>query len=420
MNAASIVSYALPSSLVFCPLHAQSHGRPIAKGPATRDGLKCKQCASVILVGESFAWAQSWDPSMGGGKAGAKRGRRPATVSSVPSMVEASPVAAPVQAPIVQAPPAAVPVAAAPVVSSVPSTTDFDLIVSVARKVARETVSGEISTVEARIAAIEAKPAQSSPVTIVHSWTPNAAEGPAPVVAIGPVHKDFPMLVKKARAALRSGSHLWVYGGAGWGKTHHVGLLAQALGLDFGMQGAIADRFVDLLGFKSPTTGDYQRTAYRDSVEHGRLHLCDEIDASTDPGTPLAINASLSYSLAPFPDGQVKRHPNFLLVGAANTDGNGATADYVGRIRFDGAFLNRFIRVQWGEDYALETSLYPDAAPRVQDLRDRARDRGIKALITMRESSKVRGMLAEGFTLKEACEIAIGSLMTASQYQSIA
>ncbi len=402
------------------------NGRNVtADKTASTDKLVCGGCKSRITNGANFAFTG------GGGSWGGKRraksnapsmvtGNAPSIGPSIPGgqsvaintlYEQAAPTVAPV--PAVMTPP--VPVAPVPV------STDLDVMISIARKVARETVAGEIGGLDTRIAAIESKPATVGPqVTYIATYTPNAPEGPSPATAIGPVHKDFPELVRLARSAMASGSHLWVYGGAGWGKTHHVGLLAGALGLDFRMQGAIADRFTDLLGFKSPTSGEYQRTTFRDSVEFGGLHLCDEIDASVDPGTPLAINAALSYSFAPFPDGKIARHARFMMVGAANTDGNGATADYVGRIRFDGAFLNRFIRVQWGEDYALETALYPNAAPRVQALRDRAKDRGLKVLITMRESAKVRGMLSEGFTLAESCERAIGSLMTRDQYRSIA
>lgn len=244
-------------------------------------------------------------------------------------------------------------------------------------------------------------------------------EGPNAPEDIGPVHRSFAALVQEARAALRDGMGLWIHGGAGWGKTYHVHLLSRVLGMTYRMQGAIADRYTDLLGYVRPTDGVYQRTQFRDSIEHGGLHLFDEIDASTDPGTPLAINAALANGMAPFPDKLIPRAANVLIIGNANTVGLGATARYTGRIRFDGAFLDRFVPFAWEEDEDLESTLYPDAAPRVQEIRARAKARAIDVVISMRASAKLQSRLSLGMDPKRAERVAIGGLMTESQWQSV-
>ena len=75
------------------------------------------------------------------------------------------------------------------------------------------------------------------------------------------------------------------------------------------------------------------------------MFLLDEIDAG-NANTLVFINAALSGNICSVPNRQDKtiaeKHPNFVCIAAANTFGNGADRQYVGRNQLDAATLDRF------------------------------------------------------------------------------
>ena len=87
-------------------------------------------------------------------------------------------------------------------------------------------------------------------------------------------------------------------------------------------------------GFK---WSDFART-YRD----GGVFLFDEVDAA-DPNMFIVLNDAISGDTFSHPYvGKIKKHENFIAIAGANTFGTGATAQYRGRARMDGAVLERF------------------------------------------------------------------------------
>ena len=79
--------------------------------------------------------------------------------------------------------------------------------------------------------------------------------------------------------------------------------------------------------------------------ENGGVFLFDEVDAA-DPNTLLFINQALANGSFYRPQRkgrtQVKRHPDFVCLAAANTFGTGANMVYAGRERLDESTLDRF------------------------------------------------------------------------------
>jgi cobaltochelatase CobS len=137
------------------------------------------------------------------------------------------------------------------------------------------------------------------------------------------------------------------------------------------------------------------------------LVILDELD-SWDQSCTLALNAALANGYAAFPDGMVKRHPDSIIIGAGNTHGTGATAEYVGRNRLDQAFLSRFpVKIVWENDPALEVNTTGNAefARMVQAARIRAQAKGLKHLIDSRHMSAGAALIAQGFTMQEAAEL---------------
>lgn len=196
--------------------------------------------------------------------------------------------------------------------------------------------------------------------------------------------------------------HAWLAGPSGSGKTHLDRQVAKASGLAFYMTGAVQSKY-DLVGFKSPT-GDEStlKTPLRMAWECGGVFAWDEIDAS-DPKALCAFNALLDGGdTFAFPDGMVKRHADFVCIASANTWGNGATADYVGRNKIDGATLTRFVRVSVGYDEQLERDMVgeegADWARFVQRIRAAVSREGLKVLITPRHTLQGAGLLRSGAT----------------------
>ena len=187
------------------------------------------------------------------------------------------------------------------------------------------------------------------------------------------------------------------------------------MGLSFHFNGAIANAF-ELLGFID-AGGTYHRTAFREAFENGGAYLFDEVDGS-DNSAILALNAALANGQCQFPDGMVKRHPDTVIMASANTHGLGATAEYVGRARIDGAFLDRFgVRFNWGYDNALEIAIsgHEGFARRVIAARTRASVAGLKVLITPRASQAGAALIAAGMTEDEAAEMTYLANLSADQ-----
>lgn len=235
-----------------------------------------------------------------------------------------------------------------------------------------------------------------------------------PKVDVGHQHKQFDTLVK----ALVARVNVWLAGPSGSGKTTGAMSAAKALGLEFFFTGAISDAY-GLTGYND-ANGRYVRTAFREAWEKGGVFLWDEVDAS-DPTALLAFNAALANSRAAFPDGIIARHPDCVLIAAANTYGHGATQEYVGRMKLDAAFLKRFAFISWGYDEALEmvTAPNPKWTKRVQEIRKKVEAKKLRVLVTPRESYLGAQLLAAGLTQQEVEEMLLKNQMTPEQWQAI-
>jgi cobaltochelatase CobS len=188
----------------------------------------------------------------------------------------------------------------------------------------------------------------------------------------------------------------WLAGPAGSGKTTAARMAADALGLTFGPMGAMSQAH-ELLGFVD-ANGTFHETPFTRAYRAGGVCLLDELD-SADASITLLLNGPLDNGLLTLPTGEViERHPDFVCIGAGNTWGNGATAEYMGRNRLDGAFLDRFAGLDWAYDEALETALAGNAAwsGRVQSARRRAAAAGLKVLITPRASIRGAALIRQG------------------------
>lgn len=349
---------------------------------ANRQGPCSGKCGRMIEVGQPIAWF--------------RRGQAP----QFPAIVPSSPVAAPPAAPsaptvVPQAPPVAAP--------SSDLGAALGALVSAVRSAIMPEVLAEIEASLSTIPAPVAACTHTSTVTTIHVVDPS--QGPAIPVDLGVQHEKFPALLQACSARDAKGARLnvWIAGPAASGKTTAAESTAKALDLPYYHTGAISDP-IELLGFVD-AGGTYRGTLFRQAYENGGVFLFDEIDAS-EPRALVAFNAFLANGIAAFPDGMVRRHPDCVIIAAANTWGHGATHEYVGRLKQDAALMDRFIRLSWGYDAALETAFAPNAevCKVVQAIRAAVLSKGLRVLVTPRATVRVSALVAVGMSLSDALD----------------
>jgi hypothetical protein len=115
-----------------------------------------------------------------------------------------------------------------------------------------------------------------------------------------------------------------------------------------------------------------------------------------------------------FPDAMVKAHPNFRMIAAANTYGNGASRQYVGRNQLDAATLDRFCTLSWDIDDKIEEALAgskPDGKRWlnvVRAVRRRVTDElELRIVISPRATLRGATLLEAGLSFDEVMPIAL-------------
>ena len=153
----------------------------------------------------------------------------------------------------------------------------------------------------------------------------------------GVLHEQFDTVLK----FVENDEPVFLSGPAGSGKNYICQQIAEVLGLNFYFSNAVTQEY-KLTGF-TDAMGNYQPTQFYKAFTEGGLFMLDEIDASI-PEVLVILNAAIAnrYFDFPAPIGYRKAHPDFRVVAAGNTTGNGADYTYVGRNQLDGASLDRF------------------------------------------------------------------------------
>lgn len=238
---------------------------------------------------------------------------------------------------------------------------------------------------------------------------------------LGIQHKTFADLLLSCQCRTDDGFPVpvWMTGPAGSGKTTAAKMVAKALGVDFAFNGAIDNEY-KLSGFID-ANGKLNSRPFRRIYENGGVYLFDEVDSSMPPAV-LAFNAALSGAECDFPDGMVSRHKDCIILAAANTWGHGATTKYIGRMKQDAAFLNRFAALDWDIDEDLERATCRDSAwvERVQAVRKNVLRQGLEVIISPRASYFGAALLAGGMSRPKVEQMVLRKGMSDEQWSSIA
>lgn len=227
----------------------------------------------------------------------------------------------------------------------------------------------------------------------------------------GVQHNKFELLLRVIAAKLP----VFMVGPAGTGKTAGAEHAAKALGLDFyAMSVGSQTSKSDIFGYKD-ANGVFHETAFYKAYKDGGVFLLDEADAG-NANVLVGLNAALSNGYVFFPNGvMTAMHTDFRMVATANTFGNGASRQYVGRNQLDAATLDRFTVVTWDIDDRIEEAIAtvsPTFGDRwlrvVRAVRHEAIDKlELRAVVSPRATLRGATLLEAGVTYEDAVQVAL-------------
>lgn len=230
----------------------------------------------------------------------------------------------------------------------------------------------------------------------------------------GIAHESLPVLIKMCVSRVNT----LLVGPTGSGKTHAAEQVAKALNLPFYYNGAI-DTEYKLKGFID-ASGKVVSPAFRKAWETGGVYLFDEVDASLPPAV-LSFNGALSNHICDFPDRMVERHKDCIVIATGNTWLGGGTFDYVGRMKQDAAFADRFAALHWDIDEKMERALSSNKewCNYVQGVRANVKKHGLKVIVSPRATFNGEKLLAAGVDRAQVIASCVRKGMTQEQWNQV-
>lgn len=179
-----------------------------------------------------------------------------------------------------------------------------------------------------------------------------------PEMKLDLAHKDLALLVKLVSIHGATGHRLNVYmhGPAGSGKSSAARQASKVLNLEYGYI-SLNPQTPDsrLLGYMH-AGGEYVPSEFFRRYTQGGVFCIDEID-NASAALVTTLNGLLENGHGAFPHGVFERHADFVCICTANTIGRGGDINYPERRALDGAFLERFVFLEWLYDNDLTKAI---------------------------------------------------------------
>tara|TARA_R110002012_G_scaffold85098_3_gene212286 strand:- start:8222 stop:9706 length:1485 start_codon:yes stop_codon:yes gene_type:complete len=241
-------------------------------------------------------------------------------------------------------------------------------------------------------------------------------------VTIGHVDGTPHMKFERILTSIARRKMSWICGPTGSGKTTAAQMAATALNMDYTeiSCGPETDQY-ELFGHITPD-GRYIEGKIRSVFENGGILMLDEIDNS-NPSALVSMNTALSNGGAMFPDGYVKRHPDFVCIAGANTWGNGADRQYVGRTEIDAATISRFKFIDFDYDETAERDWaghdQKEWVDFILQVRHAAFERGLEVIVSPRASINGASELRDGDDFYTIADEYVWNPMSASDKEML-
>ncbi len=320
-----------------------------------KSGRDCSKCGAPLVyrrnrrTGNTFEGCSNFFKTKCAGKIGAPRGKSKTEGGDADPESDSAEVVA--DAEITVRPIAAEPVEQQAIVRSGPEPTGAGVEIY---NLVRRFVIGDVEAATRMLIAQEVAKIGAGAVTI--EWRVND-------VKLGEIkgktHKALSQIMRRIKAGHLN---IFVAGPTGSGKTTLAQQVAEALNRPYASVSCTAGMPEwHLLGRALPNlqdgTTNYEISRFVHCYENGGIFLLDEGDAA-DPNVLIVLHEALSNGHMNVParigNTVAKRHPDFVLIFAANTWGNGANRVYVGRNQLDGATRSRFACAKVFIDYDRE------------------------------------------------------------------
>ena len=168
---------------------------------------------------------------------------------------------------------------------------------------------------------------------------------------------------------IMEGDWPYLWGPSGTGKSHMVKQVAELLGMDFMKAGKITEPY-SILGYNDPQ-GRYRITPTFIAALYGHLLSLDEFD-NGNPDTQVVLNDIYSELLNKIEnpkevcevmfgdDIPVDIHPNFRMIAAGNTSGEGENSVFSSRGKIDESIQERMTPIYIDYDNRVEELILKD------------------------------------------------------------
>ena len=217
-------------------------------------------------------------------------------------------------------------------------------------------------------------------------------------------HEKFEDVLK----IIMEGRAPYLYGPSGCGKSYMIqSQLAKLLGVNVITNGYVMYE-QDIIGYNSAGNGSYVPSNFYRCFKYGNIIFLDELDNGIANAT-VVLNKFLdpnneSYT---FPDGvETKKHPNFRIITAGNTNGNGRTYAHNTRQKMDESVLQRLTPIRIDYDNRIEKAIlrsYPawydfmvNFRKAIEKGKDNAAESSTMGTFTTRDAETLRKYLDDG------------------------